>query len=301
MRRAYDKSIPAKARNFALKHGISLSLARIGPEGKPDFYFIRLPSGELAARYMTASGNPQPSHAIAMMRRWLSDHGKGSTMKKNPVGKKADREAVRELLIFADSESSIYGQRVAIHKALLKRLQRGTYDHAKAIKAWRNWIDAAAKAYGAVNLRPTEWKMVFSPATRTLAARVMASKDGRVLKMAARGETDQFVYTKNPHSPKVGKIVFQPRKEIRGEVLAFTSRLFAKKIPGRKGWFVHGHERTGNYYGGNYVTLVAWPNYPVNKRARSGYNRAAPGWRTQAEAKRVVAILTRYIQRKGLK
>lgn len=97
------------------------------------------------------------------------------------------------------------------------------------------------------------------------------------------------------------KIIFQPRKEIRGEMLTFSDRLYAKQIPGRKGWFVHGHERTGEHYGGNYVTLVAWPNYPVNKRARSGYNRAAPGWRTKAEAERVVKLLTRFVRVKGLK
>ncbi len=84
-------------------------------------------------------------------------------------------------------------------------------------------------------------------------------------------------------------------------MLTFSDRLFAKRIPGRKGWFVHGHERTGNYYGGNYVTLVAWPNYPVNKRPRSGYNRAAPGWRTKREADRAVKLLTRFVRIKGLK
>jgi hypothetical protein len=98
----------------------------------------------------------------------------------------------------------------------------------------------------------------------------------------------------------VSKIIFQPKKEIRGEVLSFTDRLYARQIPGRKGWFVHGHERTGNHYGGNYVTLVAWPNYPVNKRVRTGFNRATPGWRTKREADRAAAVLTRFVKRKGM-
>lgn len=111
---------------------------------------------------------------------------------------------------------------------------------------------------------------------------------------------DDVKTSRGKRSPKGAKIVFQPRKEIRGEMLTFSSRLYAKQIPGRKGWFIHGHERTGNYYGGNYVTLVAWPNYPVNNRVRSGFNRAAPGWRTKAEADRAVKLLTRFVRMKGL-
>lgn len=165
---------------------------------------------------------------------------------------KAGRDEVRELLIFADNEPSIYNQRVSIHKNLLRKLKKGEYSDARAVKAWRGWMDSAARAYAAVHSRPRDWNMIFTPATRALAARVQASRDGRVLKMAARGETDQFVYTKNPAG----------RKSVRNR----WGRLV------RVGSFVTASHPRGGEISGTVTKLSRMSGYGIRAQLDTGYS-----------------------------
>lgn len=125
---------------------------------------------------------------------------------------KGDKAAVNELILFADNESSIYNQRVSIHKNLLKKIKAGKYSDTKAAKLWGYWFEAAAKAYAKQNATPGEWSRIFSPATRRLAARTYASREGRILRAAARGETSDYVYS-NPRKKYANS--FQHRREFR--------------------------------------------------------------------------------------
>ncbi len=115
-------------------------------------------------------------------------------MKKRTKG---DKAAAHELILFADNESSIYNQRVSIHKNLLRKIKKGQYSDTKAAKLWGYWFEAAAKAYAKQNATPADWSRIFSSSTRRLAARSYASREGKILKAASRGETSDYIYS-NP-------------------------------------------------------------------------------------------------------
>lgn len=125
---------------------------------------------------------------------------------------KGDKAAARELILFAENESSIYPQRVSIHKNLLKKIKKGQYSDTKAAKLWGYWFEVAAKSYARQMANPGDWNRIFSAATRRLAARSYASSEGRILKAAARGETDEYVYS-NPRKKYANS--FQHRREFR--------------------------------------------------------------------------------------
>jgi len=143
-------------------------------------------------------------------------------MKKRTKG---DKAAAHELILFADNESSIYNQRVSIHKNLLRKIKKGQYSDTKAAKLWGYWFEAAAKSYAKQNATPADWSRIFSPSTRRLAARSYASREGKILKAASRGETSDYVY-KNPRGRKVKGFRFEIHH--RGSSRVETSRkLFA--------------------------------------------------------------------------
>lgn len=139
---------------------------------------------------------------------------------------KGDKAAARELILFAENESSIYPQRVSIHKNLLKKIKAGKYSDTKAAKLWGYWFEAAAKSYARQMANASDWNRIFSAATRRLAARSYASSEGRILKAAARGETDEYVYS-NPRK-KRRKNSRVPKFKTIGEARAYFEREFAK-------------------------------------------------------------------------
>lgn len=130
-------------------------------------------------------------------------------MKKRSKG---DKAAARELILFADNESSIYPQRVSIHKNLLKKIKAGKYSDTKAAKLWGYWFEAAAKSYARQMANPADWSRIFSASTRRLAARTYASREGRILRAAARGETQDYIY-KNPRKKYSNSVAH--RKEFK--------------------------------------------------------------------------------------
>lgn len=59
-----------------------------------------------------------------------------------------DKDAAREIQLYADNDSQLYYQRrKPIILNLQKKYQKGTYDIDKAAKLWRNYIDAALQKY----------------------------------------------------------------------------------------------------------------------------------------------------------
>jgi hypothetical protein len=94
--------------------------------------------------------------------------------------KTADITAARELVLSADNEGSIYHLKKAILANLGKKVTKGTYDTAKAPKAWQPFVDRAAKLYA-----EGFGSAIFDAPTRRLAARMIAVQEGNMLK---RGE-----------------------------------------------------------------------------------------------------------------
>ena len=53
-----------------------------------------------------------------------------------------------ELRLFIDNQEALYrGQYIPILKNLLRKLDKGVYDHEKAPKLWRHLVDRGAREY----------------------------------------------------------------------------------------------------------------------------------------------------------
>jgi hypothetical protein len=79
---------------------------------------------------------------------------------------------LEELDLFANNTAELYPQKQAILQNIERRLDKGTYDPAKAPKLWLYWIDRAAKDYS------REFPGAhFSPATREALAQRMAHRE----------------------------------------------------------------------------------------------------------------------------
>src|SRR3990167_9478996 len=89
-----------------------------------------------------------------------------------------DKEAARELDLYAENTAELYVQYKSILGNLLRKMVHGKYDPAKAPKLWAYWYEAAAKRYvreygGGV------WNVIFTKATRDLAAKERAEEEER--------------------------------------------------------------------------------------------------------------------------
>lgn len=88
-------------------------------------------------------------------------------IRKNPKGGPFDREAARELLMYAENNAGLYHSReVPIWLNLQKKWKRGSYDNVLAVKLWGYWAEDAAKRYAKEFLVGTDWSSIFSPKTR---------------------------------------------------------------------------------------------------------------------------------------
>lgn len=61
--------------------------------------------------------------------------------------KTIDMVLATEFQLCIENESALYGQRQAIEKNLSKRMEKGTYDAAKAPKLWLYWVTEGARWY----------------------------------------------------------------------------------------------------------------------------------------------------------
>lgn len=63
----------------------------------------------------------------------------------------------------------------------------------------------------------------------------------------------------------------------------FKRELFVEKMSGSRGWFIHGRETTGDWYGGNFIKCVGW-------RRETKLGRKL-GWTTKREALEMLPTL----------
>ena len=80
----------------------------------------------------------------------------------------SDEHSERELDLYAENTSELYGQFTSIIANVTRRLNKGTYDAALAPKLWRYWYDAAAKRY------KQEFGYQFAPDVRQACAEARA-------------------------------------------------------------------------------------------------------------------------------
>lgn len=86
--------------------------------------------------------------------------GPGETFPNTP----GDEASIRELTLWAENTSEIYGQKESIIKNIARRIKNGTYDPNLAPKLWRYWFDSASQSY------KKEFGYSFPPAIRQAAA-----------------------------------------------------------------------------------------------------------------------------------
>lgn len=86
-----------------------------------------------------------------------------------------DREAARELELYAENTARIYHQNTtpAIEN-LRKKYKRGQYDHEKAARLWEYVAESAARLYVKEFCPNAKYCDVFSAATRRETARALA-------------------------------------------------------------------------------------------------------------------------------
>jgi hypothetical protein len=74
--------------------------------------------------------------------------GLGKSIKIGSMPSYKDKDAAREIQLYADNDSQLYRQRKnPILQNLSKKYLKGTYDIDKAAKLWRYYIDAALQKY----------------------------------------------------------------------------------------------------------------------------------------------------------
>ena len=82
-----------------------------------------------------------------------------------------DQAAARELELYTENTRRIYDAYIVpTIRNLSRKARAGTYDKARACKAWEHVAEAAAKLYCKEFAEPTAWHIVFNAATRRAVA-----------------------------------------------------------------------------------------------------------------------------------
>jgi hypothetical protein len=86
-----------------------------------------------------------------------------------------DHDALRELELTMENESSLYRQKQDIVENLRKKVVKGVYDRKQAPKLWMYWVEKGARLYGKEHgSGEASGLKMFSPATRRALAEKFA-------------------------------------------------------------------------------------------------------------------------------
>lgn len=164
--------------------------------GRPDYdfvqvdepadqsYFMDLPPEERPKWRRINAHNLMPARGGKMKARYFPNARRDA----NP-----DEHAATELLLYIENESDLSplgpsGQGHSIVQNLLRKMKKGTYDHAQAPKLWGYLVETGAKRYSKeFGSSEREWSRTFTPATRDVVAQALADK---FQTEAAQGEYD---------------------------------------------------------------------------------------------------------------
>lgn len=88
-----------------------------------------------------------------------------------------DEAAVRELELWVDNDPESYKLKKAVYGALDRKRIREIYDSEKAVKAFYNVAEYAAKSYAKTfNDSMTAWFITFTTTTRREVAKILLSE-----------------------------------------------------------------------------------------------------------------------------
>ena len=90
-----------------------------------------------------------------------------------------DEVAVKELELWVDNDPESYKLKKAVHGVLDRKHARGVYDSEKAVKAFYNVAEYAAKSYAKTfNDSATAWFVTFTTTTRREVAKILLAEYG---------------------------------------------------------------------------------------------------------------------------
>ena len=113
----------------------------------------------------------------AMRRAGTVTRKKRPTRATRPRRKNPDiSDEAYELILYAENTESLYNQQQSIVKNLIRKINRGVYDHSKAPTLWKYWMDSAAKGYERDHGSGRGYG-IFTPTIRREAATYMAQQE----------------------------------------------------------------------------------------------------------------------------
>lgn len=139
------------------------------------------------------------------------------TYRRNPARTVANPHGARALALCYDNESAQQSQKESIINNLAKKMAKGVYNKAMAVKLWsyaaKSGADAYAKQYGS---HGDTGSSMFNAATRLAAAKILEEENEEYVKERA----ESFGYKKNPSrrarkSPRRHRRNPAPSKEAR--------------------------------------------------------------------------------------
>jgi hypothetical protein len=131
--------------------------------------------GKVKAHVRRVAGLHKDTKSHNVNIRVVSGVGKSIKIGSMPVYK--DKDAAREIQLYADNDSQLYYQRRnPILKNLSKKYLKGQYDIDKAAKLWRYYIDAALQKYHKEFGSRGSWSNLLSVPDRNLLATEYAKR-----------------------------------------------------------------------------------------------------------------------------
>jgi hypothetical protein len=125
--------------------------------------------GKVKAHVRRVAGLHKDTKSHNVNIRVVSGVGKNIKIGSMPIYK--DKDAAREIQLYADSDYQLYKQRKnPILQNLTKKYLKGTYDIQKAAKLWRYYIDAALQKYHKEFGSRGSWSNLLSVPDRNLLA-----------------------------------------------------------------------------------------------------------------------------------
>lgn len=147
-------------------------------------YTIKMASSELGPFTVVARGVIKHDGRTASFREPARKIRRAKKTPKRYVAKRRTSRSpsalsteARELLLYAENESSLYPKKKMILANLSKKIASGKYDHRLAPTLWAYWVEDAARSYGKEFLAPGEWAKVFPPKVRNEVAHALAKSE----------------------------------------------------------------------------------------------------------------------------
>lgn len=139
------------------------------------------------------------------------------TMKE---GFDSDESVARELKLFIDNDGELYRQQtMPIMKNLARKMRKGVYDSARAVKLWKYLADSGAKKYAREHGGPkVKWSEMFPVSIRMMVAKELAEDFDDEMKVGGLDVEDLLKKESKTTTVTKGKLKEMVRKAVRKQL-----------------------------------------------------------------------------------